>query len=69
MNKKAFYTFLLPIFVCLFLFCMPHLVYASTMNTHLAGDEETRTNIEEPGSADTTDDLAKLNRSSGAYTT
>ena len=61
MNKKAFYTFLLPIFVCLFLFCMPHLVYASTMNTHLAGDEETRTNIEEPGSADTTDDLAKLN--------
>jgi flagellar biosynthetic protein FliP len=36
-------------------------VYASTMNTHVAGDEDERTNIEEPGSAESADDLAQLN--------
>lgn len=34
---------------------------ASTMNRHLAGDTETRTNITEPGTADSAEDLKNLN--------
>ena len=34
---------------------------ASTMNRHLAGDTETRTNITEPGTSDSAEDLKNLN--------
>ena len=34
---------------------------ASTMNTHVTGDSEQRTNINEPGSAASTDELKELN--------
>ena len=34
---------------------------ASTMNRHLAGDTETRTNITEPGASDSAEDLKNLN--------
>ena len=35
--------------------------HASTMNTHVTGDTEQRTNITEPGSAESTDELSELN--------
>lgn len=64
MRTKVFNRLCLLLLVGILCMCTEIPVYAAGMGTgehHLAGDTETRTNLDRPGTSDDTDDLKKLN--------
>lgn len=59
-NKKQ--AFVVGIIVCILMLLVgKQSVYASTMNTHVTGDTQQQTNINAPGSSESTDELKELN--------
>ena len=61
MNKKALRISALALILGIFVFCGTMAVYATTMDDHGAGTTEDRTNINDPGTSETADELGKLN--------
>lgn len=61
-KSSVIYRIVILVFLILYLFVRPGIVvYATETDRHLTGETENRTNINEPGSAETPEELQELN--------
>ncbi len=61
MNKKVLQVTALALLVGILMFSTVMAVHATTMDSHFAGETEDRTNINDPGTADSAEELSNLN--------